>query len=162
MQVKQIMSQPVATCCLDDSVNQAAKLMWEHDCGAVLVVDEAGRAAAMLTDRDICMAAYMQGKPLCDISVRSAMSKSLYACGPEDPLTQAEQIMQKRQVHRIPVLDVAGRPVGIVSLNDLARVATKQHQAAHGRLDGISAGSMAQTLAAICSPRTHEAAPGVT
>jgi CBS domain-containing protein len=154
MFAKQVMSQPVAVCRIGDSVNDAARLMWEHDCGAIPVVDDAGRAVAILTDRDICMAAYTQGKLLREIEVCSVMSRHLYACAEDDPLTKAAQLMQQHQIRRIPVLDADGRPVGILSLNDLVRVATRQHPAAHGLPDGISPSSMAQTLSSVCAPRS--------
>lgn len=156
MQVKQVMSHPVVTCHVEDPINRAAQLMWEHDCGAVPVVDDLERVVAMLTDRDICMAAYTQGRLLADIKVRSAMSKTVIACSEDDPLTKAEQLMQQHQIRRLPVLDALGRPIGMLSLNDLARVATKQHPAAHGLANGISSTSTAQTLATVCAPRSSE------
>ena len=64
MLVKEIMSQPVITCQVDDHANLAAQRMWENDFGVMPILDGDGRAIAMLTDRDICMAAYTQGKPL--------------------------------------------------------------------------------------------------
>jgi CBS domain-containing protein len=45
----------------DDTLNFAAQLMWEHDCGVAPVVKENGRLCGVITDRDICMAAYTQG-----------------------------------------------------------------------------------------------------
>ncbi|HRI50523.1 MAG TPA: CBS domain-containing protein [Pseudomonadota bacterium] len=159
MLTRHIMSQPVAVCQLSDSLDQAARLMWEDDCGAVPVVDSAGRAVAMLTDRDICMAAYTQGKPLGQISVSSAMSKDLRACLPDDTLEQAEQLMMEYQLRRIPVLDDDGHPVGILSLNDLARAANHQHPAAPAGLDGVSLVTATRTMAAVCAPRLHAAGP---
>ena len=153
MLVKQIMSQPVATCTPDSTLSQAAQLMWDYDCGVLPIVDGEGRAVAMLTDRDVCMAAYTQGKPLEEIHVRTAMSKDLFSCGPEDALTDAERILQQRQIRRIPVLDADRRPVGMLSLNDLARMALQQHPSAPGMVDGVSSSSVARTLAAVCSPR---------
>lgn len=159
MLTRHIMSQPVAVCQLSDSLDQAARLMWEDDCGAVPVVDSAGRAVAMVTDRDICMAAYTQGKPLCQISVSTAMSKDLRACLPDDTLEQAEQLMMEYQLRRIPVLDDDGHPVGILSLNDLARAANHQHPAAPAGLDGVSQLTATRTMAAVCAPRLHAAGP---
>ncbi len=155
MLTKHIMSQPVAVCQLSDNLEQAARLMWEDDCGAVPVVDSAGRAVAMLTDRDICMAAYTQGKPLHQIGVSTAMSKSLQSCLPDDTLERAEQLMMEHQLRRIPVLDYDGHPLGILALNDLARAANHQHPAAPAGLDGVSLMTAARTMAAVCAPRGH-------
>lgn len=119
MQVKQIMSQPVATCRSNDPLHIAAQRMWDSDCGVVPVVNDEGCAVAMITDRDICMAAYTQGKPLAEIEVRSAMSHEFFSCGPNDSLQEVEEMMRSHSIRRVPVLDEVGRPVGIVSMNDL-------------------------------------------
>jgi len=157
--IKQLMSQPVVTCQVSDHLGQAARLMWEWDCGAVPILDENGRAIAMLTDRDICMAAYMQGKPLSEINVRTAMSKGLWACSPEASLGQVEQLMREHQLRRIPVLNAEGQPVGMVSLNDLALAATKQHPGVRDARNAVSLASTAETLAALSAHRLESAGP---
>lgn len=159
MLVTQIMSQPVAACQVSDTLDQAARLMWEKDCGAVPVLDGFGRVIAMLTDRDICMAAYTQGKPLSEISVRSSMSKELFSCQPMDSVSTVEQLMRQHQIRRLPVLDLAGLPVGMLSLNDVALAAAHQHPGAPGSTNGISLVSTAETLAALCAHRLESVGP---
>jgi CBS domain-containing protein len=61
-----------------DDLAAAAAVMWDHDCGCVPVVDSENRPIAMLTDRDVCMAAYTQGLPLRAMSVSSAASKGIF------------------------------------------------------------------------------------
>lgn len=156
MQVKQIMSQPVATCRSNDPLHIAAQRMWDSDCGVVPVVNDEGCAVAMITDRDICMAAYTQGKPLAEIEVRSAMSHELYSCGPNDSLQEVEEMMRSHSIRRVPVLDEVGRPVGIVSMNDLARISMKQHPSASAGGNGVTPSSVARTLSTICAPRLRE------
>lgn len=159
MLVHHLMSHPAAVCHVSDKLDQAARIMWEVDCGAIVVVDAAQCAVAMLTDRDICMAAYTQGKRLAEISVGSAMSKSLYSCAPKDTLENVEQLMMQYQLRRIPVLDPQGHPIGILSLNDLARAANHQHPAAPGGSYEISLATAARTLAAVCAPRLFALGP---
>ena len=77
MNAGNLMTAGARTCSLIDSLNLAAQIMWENDCGCVPVVDDDGRAIAMITDRDICMAAYTQGKLLKDMPVSIAASRSL-------------------------------------------------------------------------------------
>jgi CBS domain-containing protein len=146
--VDQLMSHPVVTCRTNDNLNTVAALMWDHDCGVIPVVDEAGRVAGIVTDRDVCMAAYTQGRRLHEIAVDAVMIRDVASCRADDPIARAEEIMQTRQVRRVPVVDVEGRPVGLLSLNDLAREATRTGAAQKGLLDGF-----ARTLAAICRPR---------
>lgn len=151
----QLMSQPVAFCYTSDNLEQAARLMWETDCGALPIIDLTGRPVAMLTDRDICMAAYTQGKPLRELDVSTAMSKSLQTCSMDDTLEDAEQLMVQHQIRRLPVLDRDGQLLGILSLNDLARAANQQHPAAPDGSYEVSLATAAKTLAAVCHPRCH-------
>ena len=79
MKVQDVMTRNVAACGVDESLNRAAQLMWECDCGSIPVLDASGSVCGMLTDRDICMAAYTQGLPLTQIPVRNVMSPHLHA-----------------------------------------------------------------------------------
>ena len=76
MKVEQIMNREVKTCGPHDSLNKAAQIMWDTPCGAVPVVDEQGRPVGFLTDRDVCMAAYTQNKPLTELPVERAMART--------------------------------------------------------------------------------------
>src|SRR5262249_6621023 len=90
MNVGQLMRRQLRTCRREDSLNVAAQIMWEEDCGCVPVVEEANlerpRLVGILTDRDICMAAYTQGRPLDAIQVQSIMERDLATCVPTDPV----------------------------------------------------------------------------
>jgi CBS domain-containing protein len=146
MHVKDIMNQPVITCSSDSTLNVAAQLMWEHDCGTIPVVDNEGRLAGMITDRDICMAAYTQGLPIQSIPVTSAMTRYALACHLEDSVTTAEELMREGQIRRVPVIDNEGRPVGIVAISDLTRFAA-------GAKETVVDRAVVSTLAAISTPR---------
>jgi CBS domain-containing protein len=149
MRVVELMTKPVTVCAERDNLAQAARLMWERDCGFVAVVDAAGALVGTLTDRDICMAAYTQGKRLEEISVGAVAPRGVHHVGESDPLEAAETLMGAHRVRRVPVVDAAGRPVGIVSLSDLARHSIDR---AGGRMNGAGADSLAQTLVAISRP----------
>ncbi len=156
MNVSEMMTRGVRTCCPDDSLNSVAQLMWKNDCGCVPVVDAEGKAIGMITDRDICMAAYTQGQPLGNMRVASAASRVIMTMRENESLDAAEALMQQHKIRRIPVVDADGKPVGIVSMNDLARHA---HRGGHHH-DGLSPESIVRTLAAVCQPsatRAHAA-----
>jgi CBS domain-containing protein len=155
MKIKDIMSHPVVTCPTSDTLDNAARLMWEFDCGLIPVVNDDGRLAGVLTDRDICMAAYTQGRPLRTIPVASAMAKQVVAIHADDSVETAEGVMRDNQIRRLPVVDQAGRPAGVVSMNDLARLA------AHAKRSDVDR-ELVQTLAAICQPRARASAPAGT
>ncbi len=130
-------------------MNEAARIMWEHDCGCVPVVDEGRRVIGMLTDRDACMAAYTQGLRLQDMPVHRAMSNGATACRATDDVDTALGVMATSQVHRLPVVDEEDRLVGIVSVTDLIRAAQAEAGAARQR----AAGALLETLAQVQQPR---------
>ena len=112
--------QREALCCgVNDSLHAAARLMWEHDVGAIAVVNDAGEPVSMITDRDTCMAAYTQGVALHSGTVSSAMSKRLVTCDETTPVAQLRELMASAQVRRLPVVDARGKLVGIVGLSDI-------------------------------------------
>ncbi len=152
MRVHEIMTREVKRCRADESLAAAARIMWENDCGCVPVVDGDERVIGIVTDRDVCMAAYTQGKAPSEITVDAAMAHAVATCAPDDPVDDAERTMQRRQVRRLPVVDGAGRLVGILSLNDLARFARAEG-------DGLSAIAVEQTLAAVCAGRIPPPVP---
>ena len=75
MKVKDLMTTDVKSCAEYNTLNTAAQMMWEHDIGCVLVVDREGWAIGILTDRDVCISAYLQGVSLTGASLTSAMSR---------------------------------------------------------------------------------------
>ena len=121
MQVQDVISRGVATCHMGDTVLRAAEIMWNRDCGCVPIVDCDGRAFAMVTDRDVCMAAWTTGRHLGDIPVAVAQSHQLWFVRETDSLHAAMMLMRTHQVRRLPVLDAVDRPIGMLSMNDLIR-----------------------------------------
>jgi CBS domain-containing protein len=153
--VSHLMTTAVRSCSTGDTLHRAAQIMWEHDCGVVPVVDGQGRLVGMVTDRDICMAAYTQGQPLSQIRVPLAMAKEVHAVHDTDRVEAAEALMRRVRVRRVPVVDDEGRLKGILSMNDLAR---HVHPSPIGRMgNGLSGDSVALTLAAICERQAHGA-----
>lgn len=142
MKVQDLMGRPVETCHAQESLNDAARKMWEADIGAVVVVDDKGRVAGLVTDRDLSMAAYTRGRPLTEIIIAEVMSKHLITCGPAADVAEVRELMKRHQLHRIPVIDRGGHPIGIVTLRDLAR-----ERGAGG------AAELMGTFAAISQPR---------
>ena len=153
MKVEQIMTHNVSTCRPDDPLDVAARLMWEQDYGCVPVVQESAagsRLVAMVTDRDIAMAAYTQGRALHEIPVRSAMSSDLYSCRPSDPVSLALKILEQRQLHRLPVVAGDCELVGMLSLADIAREARREHSHTPSE---VTDQQIAVAYECICQPR---------
>jgi CBS domain-containing protein len=115
------MTREVRTCRPESSLNDAAHVMWVHDCGLVPVVNDQRKLVGVITDRDLAMGAYMQGKALRHMKVSESMSSKLFTCRALDPIEQAVRCMSDHQVRRVPVVDELGKLVGILSLNDVVR-----------------------------------------
>jgi len=155
MTVGQLMSRSIRTCHPADSLNAAAQIMWEEDCGCVPVVQEDGQErphlVGIVTDRDVCMAAYTQGKPLASIPVASVMERDLATCVAADPVTVALNVLRTRRLHRLPVVDHDAELVGLLSLADIARESKHEHGGA--KRPPVTVESIGDTVAVICEAR---------
>jgi CBS domain-containing protein len=152
--VHDIMRVRVHTCSIEDTLHRAAQIMWEKDCGCLPVVDASRRVHAVITDRDICMAALTQGVALAATRVASAMSRGLSVCSPDDCIATVEELMRDRQIRRVPVVDAGGMLIGMISLGDIARYLRPRSAQAPA-----SAVEFVDTMAAISEPRARPSTP---
>lgn len=120
MRCEQIMKRQVRTLSQADSVYQAAKLMRDENIGFVPVCDDQGRVVGTLTDRDIVVRVAAQRGSM-DAPLSTTMSSDVVTCRPDDRVTEAENRMRDARKSRIVCVDEAGRPVGVISLSDLAQ-----------------------------------------
>ena len=144
MVVKELMSEHVHTCAPEDSLQRAAEIMWNRDCGTVPVIDIDRRVVGIITDRDVCMHAMMSGRRLQDCTVADAMSSDVFTCGASDSLDAAQALMRRQRVRRLPVIDSAQHLIGILSLNDLAL-----HVGRDARESGVPPEALAATLTGV-------------
>jgi CBS domain-containing protein len=131
MKIEQLMTKSPMSCEPGHTLSRAAELMWTHGCRCLPVTagDGSQQLVGLITDRDICMAAHLEGKNLSEIRVGDAMTNEVWACNPGDPLQEAEAIMREARVRFLPVVDGADQLLGLLSLADLAREAVRQHGA---------------------------------
>ena len=147
MKVGQVMTREPKTCRAADPMTRAAQIMWDVDCGCVPVVDDDGRPIAVITDRDICMAAYTRGLTLSAMSVASAAARRVIAVREDETIATAEQLMREYRLRRLAVVSADGRLVGVLSLSDLGRrVLDRPCRGA------LSSDGVVTTLAVICAP----------
>jgi CBS domain-containing protein len=148
MRVIQLMRRSPQTCSAGDTLSKAAQKMWQRDCGCLPVVDAEGRGrlVGIVTDRDICMSALLQDKPLSTLLIADAMATDVKTCHSYDSAAHAETMMREAQVRRLPVVD-AGVLVGMLTLADLARAAAREQCSPHRR---VTADEVGTTLASIC------------
>jgi CBS domain-containing protein len=116
--VADIMTRNPSTIETDRPVSDAAALMRDSDAGAVVVLDN-GQVAGIVTDRDIVVRILAEHQDPEQTPVRAACSGDVQTVGPDTSLDQVVQIMRTKAVRRVPVVE-NGRPIGIVSIGDLA------------------------------------------
>jgi CBS domain-containing protein len=150
MKVQELMTIDVQCCEPGDDLAQVAQIMWDQDCGVVPVVEAFGRVAGVITDRDLCMAAWSRGAALAALRVADTMSREVSGCSPLDEIEAALSTMRRVGVRRLPVLDERGALVGILSLNDVVVEAERQRE--RGSRD-LPAAEIASNLAAVSKPR---------
>ncbi len=119
MKVKEVMTRDVKACALTESLADAAKAMWDYDCGILPVVKDGKTVVGLITDRDICMAAATKGRTPSSISLEEVMTGRVYSTMPEDDVRRALETMQIQKVRRLPVVGPEGELKGILSMNDI-------------------------------------------
>ena len=120
MDVREIMTTPVQTLEPEDTLNCAAKLMRDQAIGCIPIVGADGKLVGVLTDRDISLAAYEFGEALWKLRIADAMHANVYTCAADDGIETAARIMRAHRVRRLPVVDGVNKPIGMISLDDLA------------------------------------------
>ena len=119
MQVKEIMTKSLQFVPADSSVIEAAQKMKQFDVG-VLPVGDQDKVLGMVTDRDITIQAVASGRSLQDLRVQDVMSSDVKTVPWDADVKEASQIMADSQIRRLIVVDPQMKPVGIISLGDLA------------------------------------------
>ena len=117
MNIRDVMTQNPRSVSLNDSIQNAARIMRDQDTGVVPVVEN-GRPVGLVTDRDIVVRAIADGVQS-DRPVRDIISGTVVTATPEMSTREALALMSEHQVRRLPVVE-AERLVGIVSIGDLA------------------------------------------
>jgi len=119
MKVRDVMT-PSAVCCMaNTNVGAAVELLWSHDCGVLPVTDHSNKLIGIVTDRDISIAMGTRNRLPGEITVGEIATTSVYTCRPDDEIHQALSTMAERHVRRLPVVDEAGIPQGILSMDDI-------------------------------------------
>src|SRR3974390_3480177 len=123
MKVKEAMHKGVEWVGPDTPVTELAKLMCEHDIGAI-PIGESDRLIGMVTDRDIvCKGLTQDGFDPRRATARDVMTPGIHCCREDDDLAKAVRHMEELKIRRLPVINKSKRMVGILSLGDISQSA---------------------------------------
>jgi CBS domain-containing protein len=130
--IRSVMTSNPATLSATASVAEAARAMRDANIGDIIVLD-GERTCGILTDRDIVVRAVAEGCDLASTKLGDICSRELTTMSPNDSIEDAVLLMREKAIRRLPVIE-GGKPVGIVSIGDLA-----VSQDPHSALGHISA-----------------------
>ncbi|SER91163.1 CBS domain-containing protein [Gracilibacillus ureilyticus] len=116
--VRDVMTEDIAICRIDDSIGAVAQIMKERNIGAVPVCENSQDLLGMVTDRDLVIRGYAENRDAA-APVKEVMSDMLYKVQPEATLLEASQMMADYQIRRLPVVN-QGKLIGMLSLGDLS------------------------------------------
>jgi CBS domain-containing protein len=97
---------------------EAARIMRQYDIGDVLV-EKNGKIAGIVTDRDIVVRGLAAGKDPSETTLGDVSSTDVVCLTPDESVDEAVRVMREKAIRRIPICE-NGKPVGIVTLGDLA------------------------------------------
>lgn len=135
--VAEIMTANLKTLPEDAPLTDVADLMRREDIGVVPLVDTQGKLAAIVTDRDIVVRGLAGGQAFDSLRAKDIATGDVEAVSPEDRVVDVLDLMGRRQIRRVPVVDDADRLLGVVSLSDIASRAD-YHEELQSALERIS------------------------
>jgi CBS domain-containing protein len=118
MTIRNVMTADVTACHLNTNLATATALMWEHDCSALPVLNDAGELAGVMTDRDICIALGTRNVRASELTAGQVISGLAMVCNATDDALVALRKMRLSKVRCLPVVSPDGILEGIVSIDD--------------------------------------------
>jgi CBS domain-containing protein len=119
MTIGKICQHNVDTADTFESVQSAAQRMGTRNVGTLVVLNDSGRPAGILTDRDVAVRVTGRGRDPYTTSVGDVMSTELETVGEDVPVEDALRRMRSRGVRRLPVTALDGCCIGMISLDDI-------------------------------------------
>jgi CBS domain-containing protein len=116
--VEEVMTRDPRTVNADDAIVEAARIMRDSDIGDAVVMD-GGQVNGIVTDRDIVVRGVAEGRDAGSTPVSEVCTTGVETIDPGASVDDALRLMREHDIRRLPVTK-NGRPVGILSLGDLA------------------------------------------
>ncbi len=116
--IREVMTPDPVTLPASSPLNEAARQMKQRDIGDVIVLEDSS-VCGVVTDRDIVVRALAEDRDPKATKLADICSRDLVTLTPTDSVEDAVRLMREHTLRRLPIVD-GGKPVGIVSLGDLA------------------------------------------
>ena len=106
----------------DATIGEAIRMMKENKIGGIPIVDAANKLVGILTNRDIRLETNFKEK------VSTVMTKDNLITAPEGTdLKKAELIFKKNKIEKLPVVNKAGKLIGLVTFSDILKLKSHPH-----------------------------------
>lgn len=110
--------QRLVSCLPEETLEGAAKLMYAHGIGALVVCEVGTRMVGIISERDLVrIFATINWDELHHMHVRDVMTKHVISCSPDQTMQHAQDLMREHHFRHLPVMD-GGRIIGMLSLRD--------------------------------------------
>lgn len=138
MKIKECMNNNVYCLKPDNTVQDCAKLMNENHVGCVPICDNQNNLVGLVTDRDVILRSIACDKDVSTTPLSEIMSTKICCCNSDVEIKEAEDLMCKNQIRRLPIVDDNNKVIGIITLGDLAKN------------DNINTNEVSETFETIC------------
>jgi len=122
-----VMTRDPVSVAANASAEHVAQLMRSSNVGSIPIVDQESRLIGIVTDRDLALQVVADARDPRQTRAESIMTSDPAACRPSDDVERAIEVMEERQVRRVPVVDNDKRLVGMIAQADIA---TRLHSTA--------------------------------
>lgn len=122
MKCREAINENPVFCLPEDTADQAARVMRREHIGSIPVVTDEQRREliGVISDRDLALKVVGESREASRTSVYDVMTNAVIACRDDDDLVSAIMTMEGHSLRRIPVVNFAGRLVGIISHEDVS------------------------------------------
>lgn len=128
MSLSELMHTPTVTCTPKTTLGDAARTMRDRGVGSLVVVDQLGYVAGIVTDRDLAVRGMGEGRSA-DVAVELVMSRNVVSVPPQADVDDLVSLMAEHCIRRLPVVDDEGRPHSVITFDDVLRHVASQADA---------------------------------
>ncbi len=129
MTIGEICNREVIVIQRDETIQEAAKLMRQFHVGAIIVIDKPNGGTVpvgVITDRDLVVEVMATELDETVITVGDIMAPELFTVTENTAIDEAVELMRKKTVRRLPVVDDSGELIGILTLDDALQLLAEQ------------------------------------
>ena len=121
MKIKDCMESNVYYLKPENTIQDCAQMMSSNHIGCVPICDDNKKIVGLVTDRDIILRSIAWDKNIKTTPLSEIMSTNVCCCNSNFEISEAQEIMRKNQIRRLPIVNDNKEIIGIITLGDLAK-----------------------------------------